>query len=274
MTLPLSGRVAALAETRQLEELVAMLEKEGATTVRVPMFAILDADNQEPVVAWLRDLVAGKFHLVAFMTGEGVRRLVAAGERAGFRDDVVAALGRTRLITRGPKPGQALKEIGLAPSKVAAAPTTAGLKTTLAAESLAGAHVGLQLHDTTDDALPKFLADSGAIPHVVRPYQYAPAVDAYRVMALIRDMAAGTVDLLVITSSPQISRLYEVAETRGILAELAIGLGKTCVAAVGPIAAESLVERGARADIVPAQGFVMKNLVQQIKRELDAKRPR
>lgn len=274
MTLPLSGRTAALAETRQIEELAAMLEKEGATTVRVPMFAILDAEDQAPVVAWLRDLVAGKFALVAFMTGEGVRRLVTAAERAGFRDDVIAALGRTKLITRGPKPGQALKEIGLAASKVAASPTTAGLVTTLSAEALAGANIGVQLHDTTDDALPTFLTGAGATPHVVRPYRYAPAADGDKVAGLIRDMAAGSVDLLVITSSPQVARMYEVAESHGITGELTVGLGRTCIAAVGPIASEALTERGAKADIVPSQGFVMKNLVVQIKRELDAKRPR
>jgi hypothetical protein len=45
-------------------------------------------------------------------TGEGVRRLVGFAERAGLRDDFVAALGRVKKITRGPKPVRALREIG------------------------------------------------------------------------------------------------------------------------------------------------------------------
>ncbi len=40
------------------------------------------------------------------------------------------------------------------------------------------------------------------------------------------------------------------------------------VAAVGPVVAESLRLKGRMADICPEQGWVMKNLVQQIKREL------
>src|SRR5215472_6133903 len=104
MTGPLQGRTVALAEGRQLEELAQMLEKEGATPLRCPLLSILDAPDPEPVVAWLRELVAGRFGYVVLLTGEGLRRLLGFAERAGLRDDAVAALGRTRTVTRGPKP--------------------------------------------------------------------------------------------------------------------------------------------------------------------------
>jgi len=38
------------------------------------------------------------------------------------------------------------------------------------------------------------------------------------------------------------------------------------VAAVGPVAADNLRQHGARVDVCPEQGWVMKNLVLQIKR--------
>jgi uroporphyrinogen-III synthase len=108
----------------------------------------------------------------------------------------------------------------------------------------------------------------------VQPYRYAPASDADRVEALIRDMARGEIDLLVFTSKPQAQRLSEVATERGLVDDLTAGMKRTCVAAVGPIAADAVREQRWRVDITPEQGFVMKNLVQYIKRELDAKRPR
>ena len=49
MTLPLDGRRIALAEGRQLEELAALLAKEGATPLRVPLISILDAPDPAPV---------------------------------------------------------------------------------------------------------------------------------------------------------------------------------------------------------------------------------
>src|SRR5260370_40472827 len=119
MSLPLAGRTIALAEGRQLEELARLLEKEGAATLRCPMVSILDAPDPAPVVAWLQDLIADRFSHVVLLTGEGLRRLLGLAERAGLHADALAAFGRARTVTRGPKPVQALKEVGLTPSLVA-----------------------------------------------------------------------------------------------------------------------------------------------------------
>src|SRR5437016_8626618 len=123
MTRPLEGKVVALAEGRQLEDLVRLLQAEGAVPLRCPLLSIHDAPNAEPVVAWLRELIAGRFDLLVLITGEAVRRLRGFADRAGLADDYVKALSRTSTLTRGPKPGIALKELGLAPTRVAPKPT-------------------------------------------------------------------------------------------------------------------------------------------------------
>src|SRR5207244_12809765 len=122
----LAGRTVALAEGRQLEELAGMLEKEGATTLRCPMVSILDAPDPAPVLAWLRELIAGRFGYVVLLTGEGFRRLLSLADREGLRQPMLDAFVQTRTITRGPKPVRALKEVGLTPHKIAEAPTTEG----------------------------------------------------------------------------------------------------------------------------------------------------
>lgn len=274
MPLPLEGRVVALAETRQLEELAALLEKEGATPLRVPLVAILDAEDPAPVLAWLRDLVDDRFGYVVFMTGEGVRRLVSAAEANGLRDQVLAALGRTRMVTRGPKPVQALREIGLTPHAVADSPTTDGLIATLGREPLRSQTVGVQFHGHDNPPLVEAIEKAGAATVPVRPYRYQPAADAHNVADLIGRMAVGTVDVLVITSSPQVDRLFEVAVERDLTDVLWAGLKRTTVAAVGPVAAETLRKHGVRVDLCPDRGWVMKKLVQVIARELEEKRPR
>lgn len=266
MSNPLAGRTIALAEGRQLEELAQMLEKEGATTLRCPMVSILDAPDAAPVVVWLRDLVAGCFHYVVLFTGEGVRRLLGFAEREGLRDAVIAALDRTHTVTRGPKPVRALKEIGLAPTTVAVVPTTDGVITALGSEPLQGATVGVQLYAETNPAFLRFLHEAGAVARTVLPYVYAPAADGSRVADLIERLRRGEVAVFVFTSSPQVDRLYEVAAERGLEEKLQEGLTRTKVAAVGPVLAEHLRAKGAKVDICPEQGFVMKHLVQQIRR--------
>jgi uroporphyrinogen-III synthase len=270
MTLPLHGRTVAVAEGRQAEELADMLETEGATVLRCPLVSILDAPDADPVIAWLRELVSGRFAYVILMTGEGVRRLLGFAERVGLRAAVIAALARTRSITRGPKPVRALKEVGLAPREAARTPTTEGVIEALRHHDLGGLAVGVQMYSEENPALLEFLRAAGANAWPVLPYVYAPKADAERVAELIGRMGRGEVHVLAITSSPQVDRLFEVALERGLEAELRQGLEHTRVAAVGPIAAERLRAHGARVDICPEQGWVMKNLVQQIKKVVGA----
>jgi uroporphyrinogen-III synthase len=266
MPRPLEGRTVALAEGRQLEELAQMLEKEGATALRYPMVSILDTPDAGPIAVWLRDLIADRFHYVVLMTGEALRRLLGFADREGIREAVIAALGRTRTITRGPKPVRALREVGLSPSLVAETPTTDGVIATLRNETLQGKAVGVTLYSEPNPTLVGFLEEAGAKVSTVMPYIYAPASDADQVAQLVDRMARGELDVMLFTSSPQVDRLYEVASERGRQESLRRGLERTRVAAVGPVVAEHLRQKGARVDICPEQGFVMKNLVRQITR--------
>lgn len=264
----LAQATVALAEGRQLEELAQMLEKEGGRTLRCPMVSILDAPDPAPVIAWLQRLLAGRFAYVVLLTGEGLRRLAALAQREGLHSEMVRALGQTRTVTRGPKPVRALKELGLCPSKVADVPTTDGVIAALCPEPLPGKTIGVQLYSASNPPLTEFLERAGAVVDAVQPYIYAARADADRVAGVIREMAAGTVDAIIFTSSPQVDRLYEVAAEQRLTDVLHEGLAKTCVAAVGPVVAENLHARGAAVDVCPEQGFVMKNLVQLLKRRL------
>jgi uroporphyrinogen-III synthase len=268
MSESLKDITVAIAEGRQLEDLAGMFEKEGASLLRCPLLSILDSPDSASVNAWLDELVHDRFGLIVLMTGEGVRRLLGFAERrdASFRESVIAALGQTRTLTRGPKPARALKEIGLSPTLIAEAPTTEGVIATLRRETLKGMTVGVQLYAPGESPLVAFIEQQGGKAHPVLPYVYAPAADGAHVAELIRKLDAGEAQVLVITSSPQVDRLFEVAAERGMEVQLRQGLARCCVAAVGPIAADSLKERGITVHVCPEQGFVMKNLVQQIVR--------
>ncbi len=270
MAAPLEDRTIALAEGRQLEELAQLLEQEGAKTLRCPMVSILDNPDAAPVIAWLRDLAANRFGYLVLMTGEALRRLLGFAERAGIRDAVIAAVAQAPTITRGPKPVRALKEIGLNPTLIAKTPTTEGVIETLRNEPLRDQTVGVTLYGSPNPELVQFLESAGATPRTVMPYVYAPASDADRVTDLISQLAAGGVDCVVFTSSPQVDRLFDVAKDCGLEAVLRQGFDRTRIAAVGPVVADNLRQQGARIDICPEQGFVMKNLVQLIKRDLTA----
>ncbi len=261
---PLAGRTIALPEARELDRLAVLIEAEGARTWRCPLVAIQDAPDQREVEAWLRALAAGELDDLIFLTGEGLRRLLAAAERIGLREAVVAALGRARKVTRGPKPARALHEIGLHPDLAAPTPTSAGVIETLSALDLRGRRVGVQLYgEDPNRPLVDFLDGAGAIVRTVAPYVYASASDAGAVVALIDALEAGQVDAIAFTSASQVDRLFQVGGGQGEGGDdrLRAALARACVAAIGPIVVEALGGRGVRIDVVPDKAFVMRNLV-------------
>ena len=270
MTLPLDGRTVALAEGRQLEELASMLAKEGAVPLRFPMLSILDAPDDAPLLDWLDRLQVGQFQWVIFLTGEGVRRLLACADRHGRRDAVIASLAKTQILIRGPKPAKALKEHGLAAALIAQSPTTDGVIATLRTLAIQGLTIGVQLYNDNNPPLEQFLRESGATAHDVQPYIYAPASDAARVLTLVDQLAEGKVDAIVFTSSPQIDRIFEVAKDADRTSQLLAGFARTTVAAVGPLVKDGLEKHGVTVQVCPEHGFVMKNLVQQLKRAMTA----
>jgi len=259
---PLAGRTIALPETRELDRLAQLLEDEGARTLRCPLVAILDAPDQRPVEEWTRALAAGEFDDLIFLTGEGLRRVVAVAERLGLRAEIIEALARARTITRGHKPARALHEIGLSPALPAVVPTSRGIIEALEPLDLRGRRVGVQLYGTEPNRpLVDFLERAGARVRVVAPYVYATASDASRVTALIDTLAAGGVDAIAFTSASQVDRLWHVARETASEERLARGLERVRVAAIGPIVADALGARRTRIDIIPEKSFVMRRLV-------------
>ena len=67
--------------------------------------------------------------------------------------DFIAALGKTRKFARGPKPGRALREIGLEPQVTTEKPTSEGIAEMLARIDLRGHRVGLQLYPDKDHSV-------------------------------------------------------------------------------------------------------------------------
>jgi uroporphyrinogen-III synthase len=262
----LSGRRIVVPETRELGQLVRMLEERGAEAVPCPMIAIRDVPDPEPVEAWLRCFADGACDDLVLMTGEGLRRLLGFARRFDLEPAFLVALGAARKITRGPKPVRALREIGLATDLPADEPTTEGIIAAMGRYDLSGRRVGVQLYpDNANERLLKFLKGAGAEPDPVLPYVYASEADDARVIAVIAEMAAGRIDAIAFTSAPQVRRFRDVARASGREAELLQGFERIAVAAVGPIVAAELEALGVQVNIMPRDNtFFMKPLVREL----------
>lgn len=264
---PLAGRTVAVPESRELEVFATLLERRGAAVLRCPLIAIRDAPDPAPVLGFARALAAHGFDDLILTTGEGLRRIMGCLEQhePGLRDGFLAALGRVRKITRGPKPARALRELGLKSDLAALVPTTAGIIEVLQSESLAGRRVALQLYGTEPNLpLVRFLTAAGAQVTSVAPYVYADAADDAAVRALLGRLGSGGVDAIAFTSTPQVERLFAVAPAAQVRAALA----RTLVAAVGPVVAETLRKHGIAARLMPEEAFFLKPLTSALEEAL------
>jgi uroporphyrinogen-III synthase len=267
---PLSGRVIAIPETREVEIFAAMLERRGATVIRCPMVAILDAPDPAPVLQWTRDFTQGSCDDLILLTGEGLRRILSCIDRnePALKAPFVQALATVRKITRGPKPARALRELGLRPEIAAEVPTTEGIIASLRSQDLKGHRVGLQLYGTEPNfPLVEFLQGAGATVLTVAPYVYADAADDQAVLNLLNQLQAGQVDAVAFTSTPQVERLFSIAPPETVTA----ALSQTVVAAVGPVVAENLKKRGITARVMPEASFFLKPLTNELEDALATK---
>src|ERR1700716_190257 len=272
----LDGYRILILESREEAQFSRLLAEQGADVLQCPMFTIHDAPDSAPIEAWIRRFIEKPCDDLVLMTGEGLRRLMKVARRIGAEQDFVAALGKARKFARGPKPGRALREIGLEPQVTTEKPTSEGIAEMLSRVDLRGHRVGLQLYPDKDhSALIGAIAAQGAKVDSVLPYVYdAQAADA-NIVAAIEEMAAGRIDAIALTNLGQIRRLIEVARAHGFEARLREGLAKTPIASVGPAVSDELKSHGLRTDIYPANNaYFMKPLISAMAEALGKTVPR
>jgi uroporphyrinogen-III synthase len=272
----LNGYRILILETREEAQFSRLLTEQGADVLQCPMFAINDAPDPTPIEAWIRRCIDKPFDDLVLMTGEGLRRLMKVVRRLDVEKDFVTALSKARKFTRGPKPGRALREIGLEPQQTTEKPTSEGIAEMLSGIDLKGRRLGLQLYPDKDHAaLIGAIKTQGAEVDTVLPYVYDAKAADTNIVTAIEEMAGGRIDAIALTSSGQARRLFDVAQTHGCEARLREGLARTPIASVGPVVSDELKSHGLQAAISPAEGaYFMKPLISAMAVELGKSAPR
>jgi uroporphyrinogen-III synthase len=272
----LNGYRILILETREEAQFSRLLAEQGADVVQCPMFTIHDAPDSAPIEAWIQRFIDKPCDDLVLMTGEGLRRLIKVARRMDIEKDFITALGRPRKFARGPKPGRALREIGLEPQVTTEKPTSEGIAEMLSRLDLGGHRIGLQLYPDRDhSALIGAITAQGAEVDTVLPYVYDAQAADTNIVTAIDEMAEGRIDAIALTSSGQVRRLIEVAQAHRCEARLREGLARTPIASVGPVVSDELKSRGLRTDIYPANdAWFMKPLISAMAAALGKKPPR
>lgn len=272
----LAGYRILILEAREEAQFSRLLAEQGADVMQCPMFAIHDVPDPAPVEAWIRRALQTPLDDLVLTTGEGLRRLMTVARRMGVDQEFVTAISKSRTLARGPKPGRALREIGLEPNLVTERPTSEGLADMLAQSDLSGHRVGIQLYPDKDHhALLDAITSRDASADPVTPYVYDAGAAESNVLTAIDEMAHRRIDAIALTSSGQVRRLVDVARAHHCEDRLRAALSQTPIASVGPVVSDELKSYGLHADIYPAnEAFFMKPLISAMAATLQKTPPR
>ena len=243
-------RVLSL-ESRRAKEMETMIVRLGGGALVAASVQERALDDHGEALQFVERLEAGEFDLLICMTGAGLaflRDLAAAHmplERLG------AALRRTAVISRGPKPLPVLRALDVPVSVVVPEPNT-WKEIVTAVEARPERRIAVQEYGRPNTEMNAALEALGAkvTPIAIYRWELPSNVEPLRIAA--RRLAAGEIDVALFTSSIQLDHLLEIARELNLEARVLEALRRdVAVASVGPVMTAALEARGVAADIVP-----------------------
>lgn len=241
----LTGFRIGVTSDRRSSDLIAALERRGASVLHAPALKIAPNDQDGALIGETRELVAARPEVVLITTGYGMRRWFEVADAAGLGAQLTAALDQARILARGPKALGAVRAAGLEEAAVSEQDTTAALIDTMIATGLAGRRVAIQLHGYTDDTQLRRLGEVSASVLTVTPYRWVAPPRGDRLARLIEAVCARQLDAVTFTSAPGADATLAAAATLGLRdAFVAACRSDVVAAAVGPVTAGPLVDAG------------------------------
>lgn len=268
MTQPsFDGLTVLVLESRRARELASIVESYGGRPLVAPSMREIPLESNTEALAFADAVQRQEFDLIILLTGVGTRALLDLVDQVrGQRDTFVEALGRIPIAARGPKPTGVLREIGLTPWLQAPEPNTwrelmAALDERADQMPLRARRVAVQEYGAPNPELLQALQDRGALLTRVPIYQWALPEDLEPLRAACRALAAGSVDVVLLTTGTQVNHLFEVAGQLGLADRVRAGLNEAVVASIGPTTSETLRQEGISVDLEsshPKMGFLVR----------------
>lgn len=253
-------------ESRRALEMASLVERHGGVPVPAPALREVRMPPSPDTLAFGEQLDQRAFDLVLLLTGVGTRAL--AEEIAGVlpRERLVAALARTQVIARGPKPAAVLRELGVSGFLAVPSPNTfrevlATLDATLGPAGLAGKRMAVQEYGVPNDALYEGLRTRGVHITPVQVYTWALPEDTAPLRAGLGRLARREVEIALFTTRAQVENALLVAAEEGIEAAVRDALAAGFVGSIGPVCSEALRVEGLPPDLepeVPRMGHLVK----------------
>jgi uroporphyrinogen-III synthase len=267
-------------ESRRRTELAALISAFGGRPLLAPALREVPRESNTEALDFAAALMRDEFDVVVFLTGVGTRALVGVIERAYPRQTFIAALARTKIVARGPKPLAALRELQVPIWVAAPEPNTwrellAAIDARAEERPLGGARVAVQEYGVSNTELLEEFRRRGARVTPVPVYRWALPEDLEPLKNAVTAISRGEVDVVLFTTSVQLVHLWQIVVEMRLEADVRRGLARSVIASIGPTTSEELRRHGLAADLEashPRMGFLVREAAEQSGNLLGAKR--
>jgi uroporphyrinogen decarboxylase len=249
------ARVVAL-ESRRAAEMETLIRTYGGDALVAPSMREVPLDQNPAAFAFAEKLFAGEIDAVLFLTGNGTRALVDTLETRYSHDEIVGALSQVTTVARGPKPVKALRDLGVPVTVTIPEPNTwREIIETLEAEprgiELNGARIAVQEYGVSNEPLREALERLGAVVTAVPIYRWALPEDMEPLQVAVRELAAGSAQVVLFTNATQVEHMLRVAIELGVHDALRQALTRMVSASIGPTCTETMTRLGLPVDLEP-----------------------
>jgi len=271
VTAPLAGYTVGVTSARRADELGALLARRGAVVQYGAAIRIIPLADDADLLRQTRALIDAPADVVVATTGIGFRGWVEAADGWGLGEDLLIALGKASVLTRGPKAKGAVRAAGLVEKWSPASEGSAELLDHLLAAGVEGKRIAVQLHGEPLRDFVDALRCAGAEVLEIPVYRWTAPADPAPLSRLLDALVAGQLDAVTFTSAPAAASVLRAAGDR--LDEVLEMLRyRVLVVCVGPITATPLAHVGVPV-IQPARARVGA-LVRELAVALPARAPR
>jgi uroporphyrinogen-III synthase len=251
----------------------------GGEPIVAPALREVPVSSNTEALLFGRKLLEGEFDAVVFLTGVGARALMNVLEREHARDAVLAALKKTKIIARGPKPVAVLREWEVPVWVTAPEPNTwHELLQALAqrwSELPETPRIAVQEYGVSNAELLHGLEEKHAIVTRVPVYQWRLPEDLEPLKRAVQSLTSGEIDVALFTTSVQVGHLFEIADMLNVSDKVKTAMARIMVCSVGPTTSEELRRRGIWVDLEashPKMGVLVTEAAARAKALLNEKR--
>lgn len=268
-------------ESRMAADMARLIRRHAGEPLVVPALREIPIPLQDngAVFRFGVKLILHQVDILILMTGVGAKALFEVLQTRYPLAEIIEALKKTIVVTRGPKPLAVLKSLGLEANITVPEPNTWQdvIATLDYYRPVQGLKIAVQEYGVSKPEMIEDLKRRGAEVFTVPVYRWALPEDTGTLEAAVAEVLNGAIDAIVVTNAAQIDHVMQLAERSQNAQAFREACKKIVIASIGPTATEGLKHHELQVDFEPSHpkmGVLVKELSEQVHALRQAKSPR